>query len=181
MYRDRARRYALYHKSLREDRAAVLTIGNDRYWLLSYQVPNQGRKRRKCADLLALSVEGGLVVFECKAAAGTGPLSALYEGLDYLACLACPQNFARILRDFSVLRMRLEAIGKIPVTFANIEPRRNVQHGVILLAPNAYFQKWGDWRWAGSSWRHAADRVLLGFAAAEIDDDCSFAREIRWA
>ena len=176
--------YGLYERSL-EERDGLLTIGDQCFWLLSYQVPNQHHQRRSCADLLALTMQGGLRVFECKSASSrTAPVAAMLEGLDYLACLLSPRNFARVQQEFVDLRATLPAI---PEGFVEIAPTASASHGVIVLAPQAYFDMYDRSR-RGSGWfeiasvsRTAVSGLEVGCAIAEIDGQGFYARNVTWA
>src|SRR5437763_56033 len=46
----------------RSANGGVFRIGDEAYWLLGYEWPNEGSQRRKCADLVGLNPRGGLVV-----------------------------------------------------------------------------------------------------------------------
>lgn len=176
--------YGLYHRSLAET-SGLLTIVDERYWLLSYQVPNQHHEARRRADLLALTPQGGLRVFECKAALGsTAPVAAMLEGLDYLACLLSPPNFTRLGNELGQLR---GATLPVPGGFGEVAPQAGAQHGVIVLAPEEYFrsftrsQRGLGWRELAAAGRRGSQCVELGFAVAEIDEERFFSRHIAWA
>jgi len=172
----------LYHRCF-EMGQGCLTIGNDRYWLLSYEVPNQGNYRMRKADLLALSTGGGLVVFECKLADNRyAPVAALLEGLDYLSCLTSETAFNRLQGEFWELR---EELGNVPAGFEEIEPTRDAQHSVILLAPQAYYDLYCR-SGRGSGWQQLnstqwqSDVLRLRFAVAEVTADGAFNHDVRW-
>jgi hypothetical protein len=95
---------ALYH-TCRTNSSRCLWIGGQRYWLLGYEWPNQEKEKGRRADLVGLSEQGGLVVFECKrGAGGYSPIAAVLEGLDYLACLTSERNFLRIQETVNLWR-----------------------------------------------------------------------------
>jgi hypothetical protein len=178
--------YGLYHKCVQESNG-LLTIGTDHYWLLSYEVPNQGNDRYRRADLLGLTKEGGLRVFESKLPEnGTAPLAALLEGLDYLACLTGSQNFETCLRDFDELRAGSTPI-PLPDGFDSVRPMQAAQHGVIVLGPGDYFRKYSRSR-RGFGWKDIAEAgrrtsycVELSFAVSEVDSDGFFSPDVKWA
>jgi len=174
--------YGLYHRCLETD-SGRLTIGQDDYWLLSYEVPNQGDERMRRADLVGISESGGLVVFEGKLADNSyPPLSAVLEGLDYLACLTSESNFVKLQED---LRSFPEPVKKCPEGFDRIEPTRSAEHTVVVLAPQGYYEKYSRSR-RGQGWKDMASAgpgtASLGirFATAELESDGSFSDEVTW-
>ncbi len=91
--------YGLYHRCLERD-SGRLAIGQDDYWLLSYEVRIRELTYATCGSRWHFP-SGGLVVFEGKLADNSyPPLSAVLEGLDYLACLTSEPNFLRLQEDF---------------------------------------------------------------------------------
>lgn len=174
--------YGLYHRCLKEA-DGCLTIGDDRYWLLSYEVPNQDNYQMRRADLLGLTDKGGLTVFEAKLGDNTcAPIAAVLEGIDHLACLTSEPNFLRLQQDFWELR---EAMEHVPPGFEDVEPTGTAQHSVIVLAPEDYYglycrsgrgRGWQDL--AATPWRSNTLRIQL--AVAEVDPDGSFQRDIHW-
>jgi hypothetical protein len=126
------------------------------------------------ADLVALNASGGLVVFECKLESNSDdPVTALLEGLDYLACLTSPPNFAKITDGYS--RWITEPNRNLPARFRDVAPRIDSQHEVVVMAPAGYFEKFTRSR-RGDGWKLLADLapiegdpVRLRFAQSEFD------------
>lgn len=114
-------------------------IGDEAYWLLGYEWPNEGSQRRKCADLVGLNRQGGLVVFECKLVNPYGPFAAVLEGLDYLSCLTTGPNFAKIEAGFAEWFSALEVI---PEGFENVRPIADSRHEVIVLGSAEYYAQY---------------------------------------
>lgn len=144
-------------------------------WLLGYQWPNQGGHRQKGrrADLVGMSQEGGLVVFEAKVADGDPPLVAIVEGLDYLACLLRPGNLSKIQSGFAKWKQKPGRI--VPVGFNDVVPTRHVRPMLVVLAPAAYFSGKYSRSRRGSDWPSLADigttfmdSVSLEFAATDF-------------
>jgi len=119
-------------------------IGNETYWLLGYEWPNQGGDKMARADLVGLNSAGGLAVFECKRGANTddGPLMAVMEGLDYLSHLTTRPNFAKVVAGFGEWDIQRDAIR--PIGFEGVEPNLSALHEVIVLAPPEYFARHRD-------------------------------------
>jgi hypothetical protein len=111
----------------------------ERIWLIGFQWPTQGAAAEKSrrADLVGLTAEGGLVVFEAKVATGTPPLHALCEGLDYLACLLRPVNYSKIEVGFHAWAQKPGKI--IPEGFKTTRPLRTTKPKLVILAPESYF------------------------------------------
>lgn len=127
---------ALYHRCHNEN-AGCLTLDDERIWLLGYEWPNQANERGRRADLVGLRSDGSLVVFECKLTTNyDAPLIALIEGLDYLACLLRPQNFKKIEDGFTKW---INDPGKVPDGFQDVQPNRDAQPSLVVLAPEDYF------------------------------------------
>lgn len=174
--------YGLYHQCL-ERTSGRLTIGQDDYWLLSYEVPNQGNERMRRADLVGISQSGGLVVFEGKLANNPyPPVSAVLEGLDYLACLTSEPNFVKLQDDFQNFP---ENVRKCPEGFDRIEPTRSAEHTVVVLAPREYYEKYSRSR-RGKGWKDMAlaepgtASLRTRFATSELEPDGSFSDEAAW-
>lgn len=129
--------YGLYRRC-HEHNLGCFNIDGDVYWLLGYRWPNQGAEAGRQADLVGLSSDGGLVVFECKLKTNNyGPLAATLEGLDYLACLTSCPNFARIVSGFHQWAAKEERT--VPPLFRGIVPRPEGRHELVVLAEPAYF------------------------------------------
>jgi hypothetical protein len=131
----------LYH-GCRLNAERVFRIGEELYWLLGYEWPNQGGDKEKGqrADLVGLSRVGGLVVFECKLKNSYGPLASVLEGLDYLSCLASGPNFAKVIEGF---QQWVSGTGFVrPVVFGSISPLRDSPHEVIVLASADYYRQY---------------------------------------
>ena len=179
--REKPATYGLYHNCLHET-SGCLTIGDERYWLLSYEVPNQDGRVMQRADLLGLTVSGGLVVFECKLQNnGYAPVAALLEGLDYLASLTSTPNFERLQREFPDL---LESIGKIPDGFKDVRPVRDACHEVVVLAPSKYYEKYirsnrGTKKVGLGGLRDRSKTLRFGFATSELEDH-AFSTNVAW-
>lgn len=124
----------------RDREAGAVQIGEERFWLLGYQWPNEGELSRKCADLVGLTLSGGVVVFECKLTNPYGPFRAVLEGLDYLSCLTSEPNMSKILRGFT----RDSEGGRLtrPSGFESAGPKREARHEVIVLASEAYYAQY---------------------------------------
>ena len=174
--------YGLYHRCL-ERASGCLTIGQEDYWLLSYEVPNQGKERMRRADLVGISRSGGLVVFEGKLADNPyPPVSAVLEGLDYLACLTSEPNFVNLQEDFQSFP---ENLRKCPEGFERIEPTRNAEHTVVVLAPRGYYEKYSRSK-HGLGWKDMASAepgtasLRIRFATAELEPDGSFSDDVTW-
>ena len=162
--------YGLYHNCLRET-SGCLSIGDERYWLLSYEVPNQDSRKMQRADLLGLTVSGGLVVFECKLKNSYAPISSLLEGLDYLAALTSGPNFQRLQDEFQHL---LSSVGKIPDGFEDVRPRREACHEVVVLAPSEYYETYdrsgrGTKRCGLGGLRNRSRTLRFGFATSNLE------------
>lgn len=128
----------LLFKTCREEEAGCLAIGDECFWLLSYEVPNFGRKSKQCADLLGISTTGGLVVFECKLENPYAPITSVIEGLDYLACLTAEPNMSQLQREFKKWRDKPGQI--VPQGFESVSPQSSACHEVVVLASAEYFE-----------------------------------------
>ena len=173
--------YGLYHRCLQET-GGCLTIGGDCFWLLSYEVPNQRSFRMRRADLVGLTAEGGLAVFECKLGNNRyGPFAAILEGLDYLACLTSELNFTRLQDDYWKLREQLP----VPDAFQAVEPTGTAQHQIIVLAPPEYYRLY-DESMRGKGWRDVASNhchpptLQISLAVADLDPEGFYRRQIDW-
>jgi len=165
----------LYHACL-QNNSGCLTIGEETFWLLGYEWPNQGgdAEKGRRADLIGLTNDGGLVVFECKLPTNPDPpFTALTEGLDYLSCLMRPLNFDNIIKGF---RQWLQNPGKTtPDTHPGIEPQPEAKPAIIVLAPNEYFtgrytrSKRGDgWADFAAIGNDVCPSFRIGFAASDF-------------
>jgi len=166
----------LYRNCL-NDKAAegCITLNGHRIWLLGYQWPNQGgvREKKRQADLVGITLEGGLVVFEAKRAKGDAPLIAIAEGLDYLACLLRARNFAKIENGFQ--KWKAKPGKTIPAEFTATFPRRDIRPAVIVLAPDLYYHDLYSRSIRGKDWPYLAaigdamvPSVRLAFAATDF-------------
>lgn len=144
----------LYH-GCRVNSGRVFRIGEEPYWLLGYEWPNQGgdRERGQRADLVGLNGAGGLVVFECKLKNNYGPLASILEGLDYLSCLTSEQNFAKVVEGFRRWTSKPEFVR--PDAFGSTVPSRDVLHEVIVLASAEYYSQYRTSR-RGTGWEKLA-------------------------
>jgi hypothetical protein len=150
-------------KRCHEESHGCLTIGDDTYWLVSYENPNFDRRSRQCADLLGLSLAGGLVVFECKLKNPYAPLTAVVEGLDYLTCLTAEPNFDRVKEEFGELRNR--HVDRVPNNFKEVSLENDNLHEVIVLGSPAYY----------NSFRPAHSRSRRGNAWSDFAAACELA------
>ncbi len=127
----------LYRSALAAD--GCLKLGSQRIWLLGFQWPTQGgvREKGRRADLVGMTSDGGLVVFEAKVANGDAPLIAVAEGLDYLACLYRDDNFTKVRSGFT----KWIAARKFstPDGFTGVVPDASIRPTLVVLAPEAYF------------------------------------------
>ena len=162
----------LYRSALANDGCVVLN--HQRIWLLGFQWPTQGgfaEKQRK-ADLVGITEDGALVVFEAKIKSGNSPLIAIMEGLDYLACLLRPKNFEKLVSGFDAW---IKKPGKaIPAGFENTIPCRTVKPKLIVLAPEKYFTerqaksiRGRDWPYLAAIGDSMIESVHLDFAATD--------------
>lgn len=127
----------LYRSALAAD--GCLDLGSQRIWLLGFQWPTQGGVREigRRADLIGMTSEGGIVVFEAKKADGDAPLIAITEGLDYLACLLRDKNFGKICTGYKKwITSRRQAI---PDGFSGVVPNASIRPTLIVLAPETYY------------------------------------------
>jgi hypothetical protein len=113
---------------------------------------------------------------------GYSPLAALFEGLDYLACLSCEANFTRIQEEFDKLRR----IRCIPHNFELVRPRSDAQHEVIVLADRDYYA-FHSRRDLARSWQllnqlqRSASHLKLSLAEARLNDSDIYDPDtIRW-
>jgi hypothetical protein len=164
--------YGLYQISQEPDRQGLLIIGEHPYWLISCEVPNQTGEKGRRADLLGLSLSGGLCVFECKLGSNNySPLTALLEGLDYLACLTCDANYSRIQEEFDILRETRDP----PAGFELVSPLSTARHEVIVVADQGYYE-FHNRRPLSSAWqllnqlRSCKSLVKLAFAKTCLGD-----------
>lgn len=127
----------LYRSALAAD--GCLQLESQRVWLLGFQWPTQGgvREKGRRADLVGMTANGGLVVYEAKRANGDAPLIALTEGLDYLACLYRSGNFEKIRTGFS--EWIASRSYPIPKGFTGVSPDASVRPTLVILAPEKYY------------------------------------------
>ena len=165
----------LYHRCL-TDNAGCLLIGEEPFWLLGYEWPNQGGNAEmgRRADLVCMATDGSLVVFECKRADNSDPpITAVVEGLDYLACLLREENFEKIDDGFTIWSNKP---GKeCPGGFEGVKPSRDQQPTIVVLAPDVYFSGRYTRSCRGSGWADlsvigddVAPGFRIGFAASDF-------------
>ncbi len=173
----------LLFQKCRSDSSACLTIGDERFWLVSYEVPNFSNRSHQSADLVGLTIDGGLVVFECKIETNSyAPITSLIEGLDYLSCLLSQSNFARFQKELLVWKSKANQI--VPKGFENTEPCSSARHQVVVLAPKSYYDKYQSpndgekvprssrglgWERVAKLGGTAHDKLLLRFARTDFD------------
>ena len=110
------------------------------------------------------------------------PLSAVLEGFDYLACLTSESNFVKLQEDFQKFP---ENLRKCPEGFDRVEPTRNAEHTVVVLAPRGYYEKYTRSK-RGLGWKDMAlvepgtASPRIRFATAELEPDGSFSSEVAW-
>jgi len=154
--------YKLYRETHCRNNGA-LTVGDRVVWLISCQVPNQGNKGGRRADLLGLRQDGSLVVFEAKAARKSGsPLHALLEGLDYLSHLLLPDNLQKLNKDFGRWRSKHgqpNVYSQTPRGFEIVCVDPKARHAVIVLAPEKYYEGYSkDSKGLVQGWQYLSDR-----------------------
>lgn len=165
----------LYHRCLAQNQGC-LEIDSERFWLLGYEWPNQGgmAEKGRRADLIGMTKSGGLVVFECKREDNTDPpITAMVEGLDYLACLLRPMNFQQISDGFQAW---VNKPGKqIPEGFEGVVPVRD-NPAIVVLAPAIYYlgrysrsRRGEGWSEIGSVGCQAFLPVTVQFAASDFE------------
>ncbi len=175
--------YGLCHRCWQEAKGCLWIEGMP-IWLLSYEVPNQASENGRRADLVGITMTGGLVVFEGKLGTNSyPPISAILEGLDYLSCLTSKATFDRLITEFHEMKVT----GQLPVPegFDNAEPNRSAQPLVIVLADSVYFDFY-DRSERSPGWREmvrfgqSTTTLSMRFARAELDADRFFSREVSW-
>lgn len=176
--------YGLFHHCQKESDGCLL-IDDVPVWLLTYETPNQASSTGRRADLVGLTKDGGLVVFEGKLGKNSyPPISAVLEGLDYLSCLMSDSNFKKLILDFRELKKKLP----VPEGFEKIEPKRSACPMVIVLADSVYFDFY-DKSKRGPGWREMLKygkrktSVSIRFAIAKLDSkdsQKSFSTEVSW-
>ena len=176
--------YGLFHHCQKESGGCLL-IDDVPVWLLTYETPNQGSSRGRRADLVGLTKDGGLVVFEGKLGKNSyPPISAVLEGLDYLSCLMSDSNFKKLISEFHELKKKLPA----PEGFEKTKPNRSACPMVIVLADSVYFKHY-DKSKRCPGWREMnkygtrETSVSIRFATAKLDSkdsQKSFSTEVSW-
>lgn len=174
--------YGLCHHCWQES-GGCLWIGDMPIWLLSYEVPNQFNEKKRCADLVGLTADGALVVFEAKLGANSShpPLSAVLEGLDYLACLTTAGAFERLTSELKELKRSLP----VPPGFEGVEPKSGAIPMLIVLADTVYYT-YNDNSGRSPGWREflkygqKTKSVMIRFARSEPDADGCFSRTVNW-
>ena len=178
--------YGLFHHCLKQSES-VLTIGDDKYLLLSYEVPNQGNHKGRRADLVGLNQDGGLVVFEAKVAGNSyGPVAALLEGLDYLSAFSGETNLRKIQEEFAEWLDSLKAAGySIPSEFQGVKPSAESRCEVIVFATPDYFDQY-DATARGAGWQDLSRfspkdaLVPMRFAKCGINTHGAFTNPVEW-
>lgn len=129
------------HVRTKEDADGCLRYGREKFRLIGLQWPTQGGNKEKGrrADLVGIDSQGGLVVFEAKIKSGTHTLSALMEGLDYLACLLREGNFKKIQVGYDKWASKDNQV--LSESFKSVKPKVGVRPTLVLLAPQAYYVK----------------------------------------
>lgn len=150
-----------------------VTLHQQRVWLLGYQWPNQGRERSRRADLVGMTEDGGIIVFEAKLTNGDSPFIAIAEGLDYLACLLRLENFGKIEAGFK--RWQASRTVPKPLGFEQTVPDRHIRPTLVILAPEAYFTgrharsiRGRDWPYLAGIGESIIPSVRLAFAATDF-------------
>lgn len=137
----------------------LLKLGEKEILLLGWEWPTQGGNSEKMcrADLVGITAEGALVVFECKDEENPDPpLTALIEGLDYLACLMRTSNsqgasnLQKIQEGFQ--RWKAKSGKTLPNNFQEVVPRPDITPMLVVMAPPGYFGRY-DRSNRGSGWR----------------------------
>lgn len=174
--------YGLWRRCQQESHGC-LQISEMPVWLLGYEIPNQFNEKKRCADLLGLTAQGGLVVFEAKLGKNGNhpPISAILEGLDYLSCLKSAGTFARLTEEFQELKSKLP----IPVGFETVTLNPVAKPLVIILADSTYFE-FHDQSGRSGAWRdfvrcgQTMNSINVRFAISEPDIEGIFPRDISW-
>ena len=133
----------------------LLHVDDEAIWVPTFEAPNQNEQgvgqRGRRADLIGLDKEGRLFVFEAKAAdnGNDTPLSAIVEGLDYLACLLRSGNLEMIEDDLD----RIHSSQGYPDGFAtNVDPDQKPV--VAVMAPQPYWDRFdGSGTKRGEGWQ----------------------------
>jgi len=170
----------LYHLCCRDNEGRLI-IGDEEFWLLGYEWPNQGgdHEKGRRADLVGMTVDGGLVVFECKRHDNDDPpFTALTEGLDYLSCLLRRRNYDRIVAGFRCWKRKSGKV--VAKLFQDVEPNPTARAAVIVLAPGEYFSGRYARSKRGDGWPDLAtvgDEVCLsfriGFAVSDFESSAA--------
>lgn len=163
----------------------LITIGQDVYFPLSCQVPNQGSHRGRRIDLLAMTQAGSLAVFEFKVAENQSDtvLAAVLEALDYLACLLGAGNMQRISDEFG--KLKHYRLGP-DHSFCSVHPNEAAVPEVIVVAPKLYYEAAsrsprgtsGEWL-RNSTAANESDVVRIRFAVTEVEND-RFTQKMTW-
>ena len=163
----------LYRSALAGD--GCLQLGPKRIWLLGFQWPTQGgvREKKRQADLVGMTADGGLVLFEAKRTNGDPPLIAIAEGLDYLACLYRPRNFEKICLGFK--KWIASRTWPVPNGFTGVVPDASIRPTLIVLAPEVYFTgrqsrsiRGRDWPLIAAVGESFIPSICLLFAATDF-------------
>ncbi len=158
--------YRLY-KNVHERHGGLVKLGGKPIWLVTCQVPNQGKAKGRRADLLGMRLDGSLVIFECKVGSNKSdsPLSAMLEGLDYLAHLLTPANLKKMqmdLNDWMAKERGSDALSVVPSNFKDVKINAKATHAVIVLAPQGYYDiHISDSKKVAQQWSLLSDRQGL--------------------
>lgn len=148
-----------FYDAIHTKGSGVLTVGDEKVWIVSAQVPNQGGNSEKGrrADLVGLREDGSLVVFECKISSNRSdsPLKALLECLDYTAHLMLRDNIEKFNKGLNAWRGKRE----VPQEFARVCLKANTTPLVVVMAQQQYFNThWLDANGREQQWQFLADR-----------------------
>jgi hypothetical protein len=184
--------YRLYLQAHKHHDGLVL-LDQQKVWLISLQVPNQGKESKRCADLLGLREDGSLVVFECKAKGNRAdsPLKAICEGVDYLSHLMIEDNLCLLRKDFEAWRDKHgqpHVFSKTPHEFNNAKINNDAKPAVVVLAPQMYynFHRSGangnpqGWEWMSDRcWLEKQGPFKIDFAVSNFKSDACTLLELK--
>lgn len=172
--------YELF-RLVHEKQKGCIRVGSELVWLITLQVPNQGKVKGRRADLLGLRKDGSIVVFECKTKNNDySPIASILEGLDYLSHLMIEDNLGRLATGFKKWREKKRNSegpeSAIHRDFESVEIVPESKPALFILAPEAYYLKRSEHQWQMLSDRavnHKTGRFDLDFATTDYrSDDC---------